>query len=81
MRGVVLGSLPGDRQMRLQSSLGFLDHDLIIHISYWHNKTSAPRLWAGGLYLFCVNVSRLSPVSGRKYQDFVPLFQSFGAKS
>jgi hypothetical protein len=57
--------------MRLQSSLCFLDLDLIIHISYWHHisywyqKTSDSRLWVGGLYLFWVNVSSLSNVSVR----------------
>jgi hypothetical protein len=64
-----------DRQMRLQSSLCFLDHDLITHISYWHKKTSDLRLWDGGLYLFFVNFSSLSNVSVRNNRTLSPYFK------
>jgi hypothetical protein len=61
--------------MCLQSSLGFLDHDLITHISYWHKKTSDSRLWAGGLYLFFVNFSSLLNVSVRNNRALFPYFK------
>jgi hypothetical protein len=63
MRRVIAVSLPSDRQRRLQSSLCFLDHDVIIDIRYCHER---PPIRCYGLEVFTFFLSifpvfRMSP--------------------